>query len=221
MRNQYYRHLVCTLLAFILSTTAKTAASETEIQGEIWADNWFEFYVDEELVAEDSVSFATERSFNAESFIFTADLPAQAAIVIKDYYQDDSGLEYIGNRRQQMGDGGLAAQFKDTSSGDLIEVSSSNWVCQVIHQAPLNKECVRSEEPITECQSLIREEPLGWKSANFDDSSWQPAVEHSARAVRPHGGYDDVDWELNTQLIWGEDLEVDNVVLCRFTLSET
>lgn len=210
------RCLIATVFCFI----ATTAQSETEIRGDVWADNWFQLYINEELIAEDSVSFATERSFNAESFVFNATLPAQGAIVMKDYYKDDSGLEYIGSSRQQMGDGGLAAQFTEVSSDNLIAFSSSEWMCHTIHQAPLNRECVRSDDPINACESNILEEPLGWKSTNFDDSSWQSAVEHSARVVRPHGGYDDIDWVPEAELIWGKDIEIDNVLLCRFTLGE-
>ena len=32
------------------------------IQGEVWADNWFAFYLGESLVMEDSVPITTERS---------------------------------------------------------------------------------------------------------------------------------------------------------------
>ena len=221
MRNSLLRYFSKIILTYIAALGATTTAAETSIHADVWADNWFQLYIDEQLVAEDSVPFATERSFNAESFVFNATLPAQAAIVMKDYYEDDSGLEYIGHFRQQMGDGGLAAQFRENTSGDLIGVSNSDWVCLSIHHAPLNKECARSAEPSTACQSNILEEPLGWKSASFDDGHWQPAVEHSARAVRPHGGYDDIDWAPSVQLIWGEDLEIDNALLCRFTLNHS
>ena len=46
----------------------------------------------------------TERSFNAETFVFNADYPLQLNFVAKDFKQDDTGLEYIGRRNQQMGD---------------------------------------------------------------------------------------------------------------------
>ena len=211
---------IASTLALTLLTTATFAQSEIEIKAEIWADNWFALYINEELAGQDSVPFNTERSFNSEVFNFTAELPAQAAIIMKDYYENDTGLEYIGNRRQQMGDGGLRAQFKDAKTNLLIEASGHDWQCHVIHQAPLNKECARSNNPENECESLVSEEPKGWMSANFDDSRWNPATVHSSRAVRPHGGYSNIRWEDESELIWAEDLEVDNVVLCRFIISE-
>ncbi len=35
------------------------------LRGEIWADNWFAFYLGENLIIEDSIPITTERSFNA------------------------------------------------------------------------------------------------------------------------------------------------------------
>ena len=86
------------------------------IKGEVWADNWFAFYLGERLIIEDSTPITTERSFNAEAFVFKADYPLQLNFVARDFKQDDTGLEYIGRRNQQMGDGGLIAQFTDAST---------------------------------------------------------------------------------------------------------
>ena len=73
---------------------------------EAWADNWFAAYLNQQLIVEDSVPITTERSFNAEEVTFSADYPLTINLVIKDFKQNDTGLEYIGTPRQQMGDGG-------------------------------------------------------------------------------------------------------------------
>ena len=70
------------------------------IRGDVWADNWFAFYLGETLVIEDSVPISTDRSFNAESFEFNADYPLQLNFVAKDFKENDTGLEYIGSPRQ-------------------------------------------------------------------------------------------------------------------------
>jgi len=207
--------------ALVLAAACTSAESETEIRADMYGDNWYAIYVDGELMGEDSTPFDTERSFNSDSFTFTTELPAQGAVIMKDYYEDDTGLEYIGSRRQQMGDGGFIAQLINTSTGEFIVGSSPDWQCKVIHQAPLNKECARSSDPSSECKSLISEEPEGWMLADFDDSDWQPATEHSARAIQPRRGYTQIDWDPQAKLIWGEDLEVDNIVLCRFTIEDS
>lgn len=195
-----------------------TADNGATVRADVWADNWFALYREDELIKEDSVPFNTERSFNSESFQFETALPVQMSVVIKDFYENDSGLEYIGSRRQQMGDGGFMAQFFDAASGDLLQVSNGDWRCRVIHRAPLNPACERTDNPEESCQSEINAEPDNWRDNDFDASSWANAVVHSARDVRPHGGYTSVDWESSAQLIWGEDLEKDNVLLCRFTI---
>ena len=59
-------------------------------------------YNNGELVVEDSVSITTERSFNAETKEFRSQYPLHLAFVLKDFKENDSGLEYIGTDRQQM-----------------------------------------------------------------------------------------------------------------------
>jgi len=140
-----------------------------------WADNWFAVYIGDQLIAEDSVSITTERSFNAETFSFEATPPFVMSFMLKDYKATDSGLEYIGEPNQQMGDGGFIAQVRRDSDGQMAAVSDAGWKCLVIHQAPLNKECEQSTAPDVDCQFSAQEEPTGWKRAHrvamYDDDS--------------------------------------------------
>ncbi len=65
------------------------------------------------------------------------------------------------------------------------------------------------------CSAEISEAPSGWMESGFDDGAWAAATEHSASAVGPKDGYDKIDWDSSAKLIWGEDLKLDNKVLCR------
>ena len=85
------------LCLFIQTVSAETYTAE------VWADNWFQFNVNGVKVAEDSVPITTERSFNAERFSFEAQALFSVGLIAKDFKENDSGLEYIGTRRQQMG----------------------------------------------------------------------------------------------------------------------
>ena len=67
---------------FFLLAQAVSAETYT---AEVWADNWFSLSVNGEQVAEDSVSITTERSFNAESFSFTAERPFVLGLTAKDF----------------------------------------------------------------------------------------------------------------------------------------
>ncbi|MEM8486827.1 MAG: PEBP family protein, partial [Bacteroidota bacterium] len=166
----------------------------------------------------------TERSFNAESVTFEADYPLQLNFILKDFKENDTGLEYIGANNQQMGDGGFIMQLTHLGSGDVIAVTHAEWACTVIHEAPLDKTCENEANPVAgtaPCGYNDLGEPANWKTASFDDSNWTATTVHAASAVDPKGGYDGITWDASAALIWGPDLETDNTVLCRITVEET
>lgn len=203
----------------LLATSALPVSAET-LSADVWADNWFEMRIDGTQVAEDSVSITTERSFNAESFTFEAERPFVIGLVAKDFKENDTGLEYIGSNRQQMGDGGVILQIVD-ATGETVAVSDNGWQCLVIHSAPLDKSCERSSNPVAgewACTFETSEEPAGWDTADFDASDWPQADVYSVREVGPKDGYDQINWVDGAELIWGPDLEQSNTVLCRLTV---
>ena len=167
-------------------------------QAEVWADNWFAFYLGERLIVEDSTPITTERSFNAEAFVFNADYPLQLNFVARDFKQDDTGLEYIGRSNQQMGDGGLIAQFTDVATGAAIAVTDAAWRCLRDRTTRLSTGPARtspSRSPgVGPCRFEATPEPDGWRRPEFDDAEWPSAVEHSEADVRPRGGYDAIEW---------------------------
>lgn len=201
------------------TTTAPSTGQKFTFVAEVWADNWFALYINGVLVGQDSVSITTEKSFNSEKISFTASYPFVIGMVTKDFIQNDTGLEYIGSDRQQIGDGGFIAQFTNTSTGKVVAYTSSAWRGYVIHQAPLNVSCEKSKTPTTECKSKIQAEPSGWSQKTFDDSKWSLASVYTKDAVGVKDGYNDINWSSQAQLIWSSDLKIDNTVLWRFTVS--
>ena len=77
----------------------------------------------------------------------------------------------------------------------------------------------RDADPDAACEFLIVETPSEWALADFDDSDWANATVWSASDVDPKDGYDGITWDPSAQLIWGTDLEVDNTILLRTTIS--
>ncbi len=210
--------VMTTALALVLVTNRDLWAESYE--ADVWADNWFEMRVNGERVAEDSVPITTERSFNAESFSFEAERPFVIGLVAKDFKENDTGLEYIGTRRQQMGDGGVILQIRN-AVGETVLVSSDRWQCQVIHTAPLENSCEYESDPVAgkgPCGFEAADEPGGWDMPSFDASEWAQASVYTAEEVDPKFGYDEVKWHGDARLIWGPDLERDNTVLCRVTV---
>lgn len=202
----------------IVETTSSVTGGAHAFKLEGWADNWFAAYLGDELIVEDSVSITTERSFNAEAVTFEADYPLHLNFILKDFKENDTGLEYIGANNQQMGDGGFIMQLTDTGTGDVVAVTNADWACTVIHEAPLDKSCENESNPVAgtaPCGFNDYGEPDGWKTAAFDDSNWTATTVHSATAVGPKDGYDQISWDSSAQIIWGPDLETDNTLLCR------
>ena len=112
MKNSRALGLVLIAALSIGATAVASAATKPKtlsFTAEVWADNWFALYANGKKVGEDSVSITTERSFNSEVITFTASYPLTLGLVAKDYIANDSGLEYIGSPRQQIGDGGIIA----------------------------------------------------------------------------------------------------------------
>lgn len=221
------KHLpICILVLFPTFTTAQSrdlnessvsTSGAEKITAEIWVDNWFAMSVNGASVLEDSTPYNTERSFNAERATFAVDLPMTVAFEFRDFMENDTGLEYIGSNRQQMGDGGAIAQFMD-AGGQVFGATTSDWKCLVVHHAPIKTSCEKANDPqigVGDCAAKISEAPADWTSATFDDSAWPNATEHSANAVSPKQGYDAISWSSDAALIWGGDLERDNIVLCR------
>ncbi|MCR9139366.1 MAG: PEBP family protein [Alphaproteobacteria bacterium] len=195
----------------------------TRVIADIWVDNWFVLHVNGSKVIEDSVPITTERSFNAEEVAFSSDFPMTLAFEFRDFMENATGLEYINSRRQQMGDGGAIAQFRDAESGDLLSVTNGDWRCLVVQHAPNETSCARERQPRVDtgaCTQTTTAIPEGWTSSSFDDRNWPSATVYSAGTVRPKGGYDRVSWSPAAQFIWGGDLERDNVVLCRATVAK-
>lgn len=205
----------------VLNEQTIESPGTTKITGEIWVDNWFALSVNGKPLMEDGTPFNTERSFNAERVTFSADLPATLAFEVRDFKENDTGLEYIGSNRQQMGDGGFIAQFRNAADQQSLGVTNSSMRCLTIHRAPLDRACAKEDNPIAgeaACQFTTTAMPENWTAPDFDDSAWPTATEHTARAVSPKDGYDAIEWTSSAKLIWSDDLVQDNTLLCRMVL---
>lgn len=114
--------------ALALASLLPAALAAETFSADVWADNWFEMRIDGVQVAEDSVPITTERSFNAESFTFEAERPFVIGLVAMDFKENDTGLEYIGTNRQQMGDGGVIVQIRDAAGTTVADSDASGNV---------------------------------------------------------------------------------------------
>jgi phosphatidylethanolamine-binding protein (PEBP) family uncharacterized protein len=209
--------LTCLLFTLLLPAPASHAAIAKTIsfQAEVWADNWFELYINGKKVGQDSVPITTEKSFNSEKIKFTATYPFTVAVLAKDYTENFSGLEYIGKSNQQIGDGGIVLQIRDLTKNTIVAATDRSWKSLVINRAPLNPECVTSSAPLTDCKWQQSVAPTSWTSKTFNDKKWIFATEFTKEAVGVKEGYFNISWSSSAQLIWSSDLKLDNQVLLR------
>ncbi|MBF4317705.1 hypothetical protein EAY30_22735, partial [Vibrio anguillarum] len=97
-------------------------ANGEEITGYIFADNYFELYINGQLVAVDTVPFTP---FNSSIVKFKVNKPYTIAVKVIDW-EENLGLGTEDNRGKAFhpGDGGFIASFSDGT------VTSSDWQAQ-------------------------------------------------------------------------------------------
>lgn len=171
----------------------------TSVPVTVYADNWFELFINGRLVAVDPIEFIPH---NLVRFEIVPEYPMTIAVQARDFADPETGLEYEGTN---IGDGGFIMAI-----GDHI-VTDRDWKVRTIHHGPLDADLRRPRVRRTEA-------PEGWTRPDFDDSDWIPATVFDAARVRPNAPeFDTVDWH-DASFIWDGDLDLDNTVLMRRTI---
>lgn len=200
----------------------------------IFADNYFELYVNGQLIAVDPVPFT---KFNSNVVRFKADRPVTFAVMVVDW-EENLGLGSEGNRGKPFhpGDGGFVAQMRD-AAGDVVAITDSTWKAQTFYTAPLSdRACLKIDGTTRDsstCSTDGRDTadglsaahwalPDGWETTEFDASAWPDAVTFTNETV----GVDNKKAFANfvevfdtsgadAQFIWSSNLVLDNLVLLR------
>ena len=165
------------------------------IKANIYADNWFEMYINGKLIAVDSIEFVPH---NVISVDIIAEYPMTIACRVKDFADPKTGLEWDNSN---IGDGGFILKLGDGT------VTNSAWKAKKFSWGPLNGDMRNPRvvhEPI----------PDDWASPNFDDSAWGNSTQFTVEQVRPRPEYLDYDFK-GAEFIWTEDLELDNTIIFR------
>ena len=199
------------------------------ITGYIFADNYFELYVNGSLVAVDPVPYTP---FNSCVVKFKAKRPITYAIKLVDWEENlGLGTELNGTNTHHPGDGGLMASFSDGT------VTNSNWKAQTFNISPLDdpalvtelangtrdSSAVSTTHLLTEtAYALHYAVPTDWFSKTFADSGWPAATTYTEATVgvanKP--AYNNFPTQFSSsgaQFIWSSNLVLDNEVLVRYT----
>lgn len=194
------------------------------ITGFLFADNYFELYINGVLVGVDPVPFTP---FNSSVVRFKVSRPYTIACKLVDWEENlGLGSEKQTGNNYHPGDGGFIAQFSDGTKTD------STWKTQSFYIAPIQNLSDVVELPngihstanatITptcnnNCYGVHYVIPNNWEATSFDDSSWPNAKIYSAAQVTNQPAYTNfakTAWG-NANFIWSSNLILDNVVLTR------
>ncbi len=145
------------------------AGGEETFTAHIFADNYFEFYVNGKLLGVDAVPFTP---FNSSVIRFKAKRPFTIAVMGVDW-EDNPGLGSERNRgvAYHPGDAGLVAVIKD-AKGRTVAVTDKSWRAQTFYTAPLNdRSCLKLEGPVRDSSRCATN---GVRDGNaFSAAHWQ------------------------------------------------
>ncbi|ASJ73584.1 hypothetical protein [Granulosicoccus antarcticus] len=213
------------------------AGGSEEFVAYIFADNYFELYVNGVLLAVDPVPFTP---FNSNVVRFTADRPLTIAVMMVDW-EENLGLGSENNQGKAFhaGDGGFVAQIQDADANS-VAITDGNWHAQTFYTAPLtDRDCLVVEGQLrnsSACDETGVDDgtgfsaahwaiPTDWMAPAFDDSIWPAASIYSNDTV----GVDNKTAFTNfkdifdaagadAEFIWSSNLVLDNLVLLRTTV---
>jgi len=193
----------------------------------IFADNYFELYVNGVFVGRDNINFVP---FNSTVVRFQASYPMTIAVQMADW-EDHYGLGMEYNT-YHVGDAGFIANF----SNGLV--TGADWRVLPVYIAPLDDpacvvedaagnpdssdcsiqpECSTSNAEV--CRALHYALPEDWMTPDFDDSAWLPATLYAADKVTNQSAYVDYTDRFGAaKFIWSGNLNLDNQVVTRITL---
>lgn len=218
----------------LASVPVADAGGTEEFTAYIFADNYFELYVNGHLIAVDPVPFT---KFNSNVVRFRADRPVTLAVMAVDW-EENLGLGSEDNRGKAFhpGDGGFVAQVRD-ADGAVVAITDGSWKAQTFYSAPLNsRECltnVGTTRDTSACSTEGRDTadgllaahwpvPDGWSSVDYDATGWPDAVIFANDTVgvdnkKAFTNFVDVfDTDgADAQFIWSSNLVLDNLVLLR------
>ncbi|TWU07403.1 hypothetical protein [Allorhodopirellula heiligendammensis] len=203
----------------------------------IFGDNYFEFYVNGNLLAVDPIPMTP---FNSSVIRFKAQRPFTIGIMGVDWEERlGLGFEKFRGAVFHQGDAGLVAVVKDESE-ETVAVTDQSWKAQTFYTSPLkSKECLVLKGPWRDSSNCGTDDvddgtshfaahwpiPDDWAAADFDDRDWPNAVTYTNDFVgvenKPaYTNFTDLfdNPSADAKFIWSSSLVHDNLVLLRTTI---
>lgn len=201
----------------------------------VFADNYFEMYINGIAVGKDKIPFTR---FNSGIVRFRVIRPFTIAMKLVDW-EEDLGLGTEKSRISNFhaGDGGMVAVIKD-SKENIIAISDEKWKAQTFYTSPVKDlSCVSEDGQLRISENcdmtdsddasafygLHWEIPDNWEKPDFDDSDWPFATTYSNETIGVDnknaytnftGIFDDQAYD--ALFIWSSNVVLDNEVIVRY-----
>ncbi|MBC7643446.1 MAG: T9SS type A sorting domain-containing protein [Flavobacterium sp.] len=206
----------------------------------IFADNYFEMYINGIPVGKDKVPFT---QFNSSIVRFKVNRPFTIAMLLVDWEERlGVGAETNGGFTYHCGDGGMVAVFKDASN-NVIAKTGTDWKAQTFYTAPImNLTCateIGTSRLSASCSTadsnsgssyygLHWPRPTNWTTVSFDDSNWPSATTYTNTVIgvdnKPaYTNFINIfdDASNDAQFIWSKNVILDNEVIVRKTVASS
>lgn len=206
----------------------------------IFADNYFEMYINGIPVGKDNVPYT---QFNSNIVRFKVNRPFTIAMLLVDWEEHlGVGSEVSNGFQYHDGDGGMVAVFKDANN-NIIATTGSNWKAQTFYTSPIADLSCPTENGTTRLSSncttqdtnngasfygLHWARPASWESASFNDSSWPPATTYTNTTIGVNNKPAYTNFtnifdapENDAQFIWSTNVILDNELIVRYTVNGT
>lgn len=200
------------------------------ITGYIFADNYFELYINGKLIAVDSVPFTP---FNSSIVKFRVSKPYAIAVKVIDW-EENLGVGTESNRGHQYhpGDGGFIASFSDGT------VTNNQWKAQTFYTSPisdlnclskkdgerLSQHCLTKGSKNGENAYAIHwQTPEGWMERIFNADDWPYATIYSENEIGVNNkpaymNFREKFTGAGADFIWSTNVVLDNEVLLKYTV---
>ena len=223
------------LAAFDLEAVPVMEAGGSEVfTAYIFADNYFELYINGSLMAVDAVPFTP---FNSSVVRFAAERPLTIAVKGVDWEENLAlGSEAGRGSNYFPGDAGVVIHLQD-AGGNTVAVTDESWQAQTFYTSPLpDRACLIADGQTRDssaCSTDAADDgsgysagfwdvPTDWMMPAFDASGWPQAVTYTNDTVGVDNkpGYTNFTQVFDTpgadaQFIWSSNLVLDNLVLLR------
>jgi hypothetical protein len=229
-----YENSAAALAAFDPSKIVEIDPAGEVITGYIFADNYFELYINGVAVGKDAIPFT---DFNSHIVKFKVSMPFTIAMKLVDWEERlGLGCEKNNLKKYHPGDGGMVAVFKN-EAGNVVCKTDADWKAQTFYIAPIKDYGCITENGTTrnssDCNTtdvrngagyaaLHWKVPVDWMNENFDHSSWPNASTYSNSTIGIDGksaftNFTNIfdDSNNDAQFIWSTNVILDNEVIVR------